>query len=220
LGRLVYGGLASVVLGIAGLALGLALGWADPPRAGPLRWENDFKASVDGWDFEAPSGGSLRPLEGALVAEFAGAAGEQWAVALAPAVDTPAGDFTLEVAGAAVEGTLAYGLVFGWQDARHYSALLINAHGYAEAYRRDGDERTQWYGWQQWPHILVGQENNRLRVDVRGPAITLRVNDEVVTLATLALPPGRVGVAALTGARAGSAPAGRVVFSWARLWAP
>ncbi len=216
--RLTYGGLLAAAAAVGVLALGLAQGWADPPRAGPLRWQNDFKAGPGGWRFEAPPGAQLSPQEGALVAEFSGDAAGQWAVGLAPLAAAPNGDFTLEVAGAAVGAgnATAYGLVFGWQDHDHYSALLINANGYAEAYRRDGDARQDWYTWQQWPHILVGPENNRLRVDVRGQAITLRVNDEIVATVTSAATTGQVGVAALTADR--PTPGGRVIFSWARLW--
>lgn len=216
--RLTYGGLGAVVVGLAALAAGLAQGWADPPRAGPLRWQNDFKASAGGWEFLAPAAGSFGPRDGALVAVFAGSEPGAWAVGLAPLSASPTGDFTLEVAGAAVtpgSGT-AYGLVFGWQDEQHYSALLINAGGYAQAYRQAGGQRDEWFAWQQWPHILFGTENNRLRVDQRGTALTLRVNDEVVAEVLGSVPAGRVGVAALTAATPG--PGGEVVFSWARLW--
>lgn len=217
--RLVYGGLGAVVVGLATLAVGLAQGWADPPRAGPLRWQNDFKSGAGGWEFLAPADGSFGPRDGALVAAFTGDAPGAWAVGLAPLSTSPTGDFTLEVAGASVtpgSGT-AYGLVFGWHDEQHYSALLINAGGYAQAYRQNGNRRDEWFAWQQWPHILFGTENNRLRVDQRGTALILRVNDEVVAQVIGGVPGGRVGVAALTAAAPG--PAGEVVFSWARLWA-
>jgi len=120
------------------------------------------------------------------------------------------------VAGAAVEGPAAYGLVFGWQDDAHYSAVLVNGNGYAEAYTQAGPQRAAWLAWQQWPHILYGVESNRVRVDVRaegaGTAVTARVNDEVLATTTLAGSAGQVGVLAR-----GPGPA-RVVFSWVRLW--
>ena len=216
--RLVYGGLAVMVVGLAVLTMGLSQGWADPPRAGPLRWENDFKAGAGGWEFLPPPGGSLAPRAGALVASFAGDAPGAWAVGLAPPSDSPTSAFTLEVAGAAITpgSGAAYGLVFDWRDDQHYSALLINAGGYAQAYRQDGDRREEWFAWQQWPHILVGAENNRLRVDRRGAALTLRVNDESVAQVMTSALGGRVGVAAITAGTPG--PGGEVVFSWARLW--
>lgn len=214
--RLVYGGLLAATLGIAALAAGLALGWANPPRAGALRWEQDFKSGGGGWTFMAPAGGSLAPGAGALLGEFNGTGSEQWAVALAP--EEPAGDFTLEIAGATVGGSPAFGLIFGWQNPAEYSTLLINAHGYAEAYRQTGAGRVVWFGWQQWPHILLGSENNRLRVDVRDETMTLRVNDEIVTTVIGPGTRGRVGVAATASAAPGVAS--QVIFSWARLWAP
>ena len=218
--RLAFGGLAALMLALAGLATALALGAADPPRAGPLLWEQDFKAGAGGWTFRLPPGGALAPRGGALVASFAGDAPDQWAVALAPEALELGSDFTLEVAGAATTpgSPTAYGLVFGWQSPTRYSALLINANGYAEAYRQDGARRETWFTWQQWPHILVGAENNRLRLDVRGQLATLRVNDEIVVEVAGVAAAGQVGVAAATTPAPG--PAGEVVFSWARLWGP
>jgi hypothetical protein len=52
---------------------------------------------------------------------------------------------------------------------------------------------------------------------VRGEAVTLRANDEVVVVANSAATAGQVGVAALAGP---DTTGGQVVFSWARLWAP
>lgn len=218
LARVVFGGLAALLAGLGVLAVGLSLGWADPPRASRLQWQDDFKAGETGWEIVAPGGTSLSPNGGALVAALDGAAPGAWAIGLAP-VASPTGDFTLEVAGAAATpgSPTAYGLVFDWQDPAHFCALLINANGYAQAFRQAGDERDEWYAWQQWPHILVGTDNNRLRVDVRGQRITLRVNDEVVVAVERSIPAGQVGVAALVPPAPGRA--GEVVFSYARLWA-
>ena len=205
-----WGFLASL-LGVAALAFSLYLGLAAPPRAGPLRWQDDFKGDVTRWEFVTPSGGGLAPHAGALLAEFT--APGQAAFGLTPG---PAGEFTLEIAGTQTEGEsgAAYGLVFGWQDEAHYSAALVNGNGYAEAYRQDGAGQEQWFVWQQWPHILVPPESNRVRVDARGTRITVRVNDELLVEAELAAgaAPGRVGVIARS-----IGPA-KVVFSWVRLW--
>jgi hypothetical protein len=103
--------------------------------------------------------------------------------------------------------------VFGWQSASHYHAVLVNGAGYAEAYTQRGAQRQTWFAWQQWPHILYGNQNNRLRIDVRGASVTARINDEVLAATMLAEVDGRVGVLAR-----GAAP-GQVVFSWVRLWA-
>src|SRR5690242_10812255 len=94
--RLASWGLLLTVAGVAALAGALALGAADPPRAGPLLWQDDFKQGTQRWTLTPPAGGTLAAGQGALVADFAAAAGSDGpqAVGLTPA---PAGDYTLEV---------------------------------------------------------------------------------------------------------------------------
>jgi hypothetical protein len=207
-------GLLLAVIAVLVLAGALALGWADPPRAGPLLWQDDFKHGTQRWTLTPPPGGTLAAAQGALVADFVGANGPSApeAVGLTAA---PAGDYTLEVAGSAVQGetAAAYGLVYDWQDQVHYSALFIDGNGYAEAYHQAGGSRQALFEWQQWPHILFGTDANRVRVDVRGQAITLRINDEVLATGPRAAARGQLGLAARSDAAA------RVVFSWARVWA-
>jgi hypothetical protein len=207
--RLATWGFAVAVVGVIALAWGLSLGWADPPRAGPLWWYENFQGDLTRWEFIAPNGAMLSPGEGALLADFS--APGQLAVGLTPG---PEGDFTLEVAGTHIAGEIGavYGLVFAWQDETHYSAVLVNGNGYAEAYRQEGAERTDWFAWQQWPNILLGTESNRVRVDVRGRQMIARVNDELLVEATTDAA-GRIGVLAR------STGPGRVVFSWAQVWA-
>jgi hypothetical protein len=203
--------LALVLVGIAALASALALGAADLPRAGPLLWEDDFKAGLDRWLWPAIGPQHISAAEGALRVELAGNDGLAWAIA--PGIP---GSLTLEVAGASADNSAAYGLVFGWQDETHYSAVLVNGNGYTEAYTLVGDSRTTWWAWQQWPHILGGGESNRVRVDVRaagaGWDVVARINDEVLAKTTLAGGAGQVGVIAR------SPQPARVVFSWVKLW--
>ncbi len=206
-------GLLAALAAVLGLAGTLALGLADPPRAGPLAWQDDFKQGTQRWSLIPPPGGTLAAVGGALVAGFPGVdvAGAPQAVGLTTA---PTGAFTLEVAGAAVTGeaAAAYGLVFDWQDGQHYSAVFMDGNGYAEAYHQIGAERQTLFEWQQWPHILYGTDANRVRVDVRGQAVTLRINDELLATGPRAAARGQLGPAARSRAAA------RVVFSWARLW--
>ena len=208
--RVVTWGFGVALVAVAALAVALANGLADPPRAGPLLWQDDFKQATARWQWIAAEGATLAPRDGALVAGFT--APDQTVFALAPGV---AGDFTLEIAGAQTEGALGaqYGLVFDWQDAHHYSAALLNGNGYAEAYQHSGASRADWFTWAQWPHILFGTEANRVRVDVRDTRVIARINDEVLMETTLARTSGgRLGVMAR------SIGAGRVVFSWVRVW--
>jgi hypothetical protein len=202
-------GFGITLLGVSGLATALALGLADPPRAGPLAWQDDFKAGAARWEISTSPGAAFGPRQGALVAEFT--ARDQVAAGL---TISPSRDFTLEVAGAQVAGEIgaAYGLVFAWQDEARYSAVLVNGNGYVEAYRREGDDWRAWFAWQQWPHILAGNESNRVRLDVRGTTVTGRINDEVLFEAVTEAN-GRIGVMAR------SQNPGRVVFSWVKVWA-
>ena len=206
--------LIAALAAVLALAGGLALGWADPPRAGPLVWQDDFKQGTQRWSLAAPAGSVLTATKGALEADFAGAEAGSVAAALGLTPE-PSGDYTLEIAGAAVAGETdaAYGLVFDWHDSQHYSALFMDGNGYAEAFHQVGAERQTLFEWQQWPHILYGTDANRVRVDVRGQALTLRINDELLAIGRRAAAGGQFGPAAR------SRRAARVVFSWARLWA-
>lgn len=208
--RAVTWGVGLLAVMVAGLALALWLGAADPPRAGPLAWEDDFKHASGRWEWQATAGAALAAREGALVADFSAAG--QTALALAEA---PAGDLTLEIAGAQTEGAggaAEYGLVFGWGSPARYAAVLVNGNGYATAFQEAGAGPQAWFPFQQWPHILYGAESNRVRVDIRAGRATARINDE--WLAEFDAPGGgRLGVLARS-----RGPA-RVVFSWVRVWA-
>jgi hypothetical protein len=207
--RLVTWGFGVALAMIVVLAWGLAQGWADPPRAGPVVRFDDFKSDLGQWAFSVPEEASLVPTESGLRATFT--APDQLVLGVTAG---PAGDFTLEVAGAQTAGETgaAYGLIIGWQDAAHYHAVLINGNGYAEAYRVDGAARADWFAWQQWPHILVGGVSNRVRVDVRGRRVIARVNDELLAETTAAAR-GQVGLIAR-----GLEPDQTVIFSWIQIW--
>ncbi|MGH2523170.1 MAG: hypothetical protein ACRDH2_11760 [Anaerolineales bacterium] len=204
-------GFGLALIGILALALALAAGFADPPHAGPLWLSEDFKDEVEGWQFITLSGGNVSPREGALWADFTGPDQTAFGVTAQP----PSENFSVEVAGTQTAGATgtAYGLVFAWQDERHYSAVLVNGNGYAQAYRQAGAERTEWFEWQQWPHVLG--DTNRVRIDRRGAQVTVRINDEKL-IEVAAEENGKVGMMARTARSAGQS---RVVFSWVKVWA-
>lgn len=208
--RSVTWGLGVVLAGVAALAVALALGWADPARAGPLVWEDDFKGAVSGWEFLSAPGAALEPRDGALVAEFTVPGQQVFALTQAPA----SARVTLEAAAAQTAGEpgAAYGLVFGWQDQAHYQAVLVNGNGYAEAFQQSGSARRDWFPFGQWPHLLYGAQANRVRVDVSGSRVRVRINDEWLCEFEAEIA-GRIGVTAR------SVGSGQVVFSWVRLWA-
>ena len=212
--RSVSWGLVVLLVAVLSLGVALAMGAADPPRAGPLLWMDDFKTGSARLHF-VTEGGSIGPRQGALVADVAE---DQMAAALTA---RPDGDFTVEMAGAQTSGALGarYGLVLGWRDPAHYSAVLVNGNGYAEAYQIDGGQRRDWFQWQQWPNLLAGTDSNRVRADVHGRQITVRVNDEFLAEMT-ADTDGEVGVLARDSVAAedGSAAPSQVVISWVKVW--
>jgi hypothetical protein len=216
--RLATWGFAAALVGVLALAWGLSRGWADPPRAGPLLWHDDFQEDLSRWEFIAFDGAKLGPDNGALLAEFT--ASGQLVMALASG---PTGDFTLEAAGMQTGGEIgaAYGLIFAWRDEAHYGAVLVNGNGYAEAYRQEGAARVEWFPWQPWPHILLGTESNRVRVDARGARLTVRVNDEFLAEAESDAG-GRIGFVARSPSAAFGTGAewSEVTFSWVKLWTP
>jgi hypothetical protein len=205
--RLIAWGFGALLVMVLGLGVALALGAADPPRAGPLLWMDDFKAGPARWRF-VTEGGSVDLSQGALVANVAE---NQMAAALTA---RPSGDFTVEMAGAQTSGALGakYGLVLDWHGPVHYSAVLVNGNGYAEAYQIEGGQRRDWFQWQQWPNLLAGTDSNRVRADVRGRQITVRINDELL-VETTADVAGEIGVLA----RDSVAPS-QVVISWVKVW--
>ena len=52
-------GLLAALAAVLALAGALALGLADPPRAGPLAWQDDFKQGTQRWSLSPPMGGTL-----------------------------------------------------------------------------------------------------------------------------------------------------------------
>ncbi|MEK7326813.1 MAG: hypothetical protein AAB217_16335, partial [Chloroflexota bacterium] len=153
--------------------------------AAAVRWEMFGEGRFDeGGLVIASNGGAVTPVEAA--------------------------DFTFEAAGGQSAGVIgaAYGIVFGYQNEQNYVAVLINGNGYVEVTGVDG---TEWIAWQQWPNILLGDEANRLRVDVSGGEGLIRINDEV--LMRLPVGEGKVGVVGR-----GLEPGQEVRFGWAKLW--
>lgn len=208
--RLSVWGLVLLVGGVGVLAWGLAQGWADPPVAGPLHLHTDFSLPDPNWTLYPPEAGSLTAGPGGLLITFTAPA--QVALALTAA---PPANFTVELGGAQTAGEVgaAYGLVFGWQDPTHYSVIVVNGNGYATAYQQQGVDRTTWFAWQQWPHLLAGYSPNQVRLDVRGLQAEARINNERLVSFSLPRAPSTLGLWAT------STGPSQVVFNWVKVWA-
>lgn len=193
--RTIRWGFVSLLVGLAALAVAVAMGVADPRPVGSLKWEDHF--TPERWE----TFGEASFVTGGL--DVSGQGGG--------AVTAPeASDFTLEVAAGQSAGEIgaAYGILFGYQSPQNYTGVLINGNGYVEVIDTEGRE---WRAWSQWPNILLGNDANRLRVDVVNGQGLIRINDEVLMTAPAAR--GKVGVLARA-----SAGGQTVRFGWAKLW--
>lgn len=210
LSRAIKIGFWAILLGIAGLALALRAGLADPKPLGKQLQVDEF-TDLSGWTWIADSGVTYEQVPGGLRINFPDSGKVALALGAAPSLP-----FTLEVAGAQSSGPagLAYGLVFGYESAADYTVVWLNNNGYAEALSLTDGSASEWFPWQQWPHILSGQEANRVRVDVEaGGIVTARINDEMlVRWVAFAVPDGRAGLAVRS-----QAP-GTAIFSWLKVW--
>jgi hypothetical protein len=195
-------GFVLLVVVIIGLVVAVANGVADPKPVGSLQWEDKWQitASRDKWEI---FGEGVKIGDGLEIevgeAEIGGAV-----------TRNSKAEFSFEVAGGQSGGEIgaAYGIVFGYQSPRQYTAVLINGNGYVEVITAEGQELM---AWQQWPNILLGYEANRIRVDAQNGAGVIRINDEV--LLTVPVEAGAVGVLAR-----GSVTGQVVRFGWAKYW--
>lgn len=200
--RIIVWGFVILVIGIGAMVIAVAAGVADPKPVGTLQWEDHFTEAGAKWQMFG-SGASF--AEDGLTIALARANEIGGAVMLPDATA-----FSFEVASGQSSGEVgaAYGIVFGYQDESHYSAVMINGNSYAQVFSTDGRE---WMAWQQWPNILVGYEANRIRIDVSGGEGLIRINDEVL----LRAPTGDGGVGVIARASANDQ---QVRFGWAKLW--
>ncbi len=171
-------GLVALVTGLAVIAL--ALGAADPPVAGPVRWSDETLA----W-----AGGPV-----------IGPSGDVWAAAPLDSAVTP-GAFTISVRARAEAGS-AWGIWLESGDGAR-AVYAITADGYVTIRRCPADPpadvdtcpalRPEWR-WSPYPRIDPPGSANTLTLH-REPsgAIRLRINDERLGAAPLTIS-GRWGV--------------------------
>ena len=208
--RLLVGGFLASLLLVLALAAVLALGAADPRPVGSLAWESNFiPPEQDNWQLVLEEPGSA--VFGASGLTFDLAESDSPVFAWRPATG---GAYTFAATGAQLAGTpgALYGIAFGYIAEDDYAAVLINNNGFVSAYRQNREEQTFWLPLQQWPHVLLEDEKNELRVDVERDATTIRINSEVLLTIPIATS-GGVGVFAIPRA------SGQVIqFSSAQFW--
>jgi hypothetical protein len=195
-------GLLALVVIIAGLAIAIALGVADPKPVGSLQWEENWQTGSEDWlafgNKDVTMG--LGRLE---IAVNAGETGGSF-------TSNEANEFSFEAAGwqQAGEAGANYGIVFGYNSEDDYTSVTINNNSYVEVVSANG---KTWMPLQQWPNILLGSEANRIRVDVQGGQGLIRINDEV--LMSVPVNGGDIGVIVR-----GTAERQIVRFGWTKYW--
>jgi hypothetical protein len=195
-------GLLSLIVGIAGLAIAITLGIADPKPVGSLQWEQNWMTGSEDW----LAFGNKDVTMGLGRLEIAVNAGEVGG----SVTPNDATEFSFEAAGWQAGGGAGanYGIVFGYKGDADYTSVTINNNSYVEVVSADG---KAWMPLQQWPNILLGSEANRIRVDVQGGQGLIRINDEV--LMTVPVSDGDIGVIVR-----GTAEGQTVRFGWAKYW--
>ena len=166
---------------VLGLAVSLSLGVADQGPLGPIVWDTGFDPSRDHdihlWSQSFSSTVAVKPGSKGLT--FNLGRPEMIGAFTRTGVGVP---LTSEIEGAQVDGPpgAMFGRGFDYLSERDYSAVMVNNNGYVMAYRQSGTQREELVPLQQWPHVLLGQHTNRLRVDIHDGSAVIRVNNEVL----------------------------------------
>ncbi len=73
-----------------------------------------------------------------------------------------------------------FGVLFRAVDRKNFYHFAISSDGYWRAGIMKDGEWQNWDDWQPHPAIRVGNETNRIRVEMRGERFTFFVNDQLV----------------------------------------
>lgn len=195
--------LVTLILLIAALVSAVWFGMGNPQPYGSLQWQDRFEKNVRWQMF----GTTPELNQGGLVITLKNQGDLSGAVTPVEAA-TP---FTLEVAATQFAGERGawYGLILNYEDEQHYTMVLVNNNGYTKILERSGKILL---APQEWPHLQLGTEANRVRVDAAQGVAVVRLNDEVLPM-RVTLRAGQVGVVVLA-----SNEAQQVRFNWVKLW--
>jgi len=161
---------ATVLAVAAALIIALAVGWNDPRPAHRPAWRSADLPT----DLEVPADGVVLQL-----------------------TDWSADEFSLEIETRSLNrtGISEAGLVFGARDANHYTLFATGTDGYYAVVRANGTEVETLIPWQEFPHIRLAGQPNRLRVSCCRSTCEFFVNDERATsIEYPARQPGQIGL--------------------------
>jgi len=146
-----------IVLAVAAvLVTALSMGWNSPRPTG----EPDWRSSSLPITLDVSADGSALQL-----------------------ADWSASDFSLEVETGSynTKDISEAGLVYGAQDANHYTVFAVGNDGYYAVLRVNGTDIEALIPWQRFPHVHRAEQSNRLRVNCCGIICKFFINDEYAT---------------------------------------
>ncbi len=92
---------------------------------------------------------------------------------------------TVEVTARQVDGPsdAGYGLWWGSGPDNAF-VVVVNGNGYYAVYKVEGSEIDFIVDWQTFPHLRSHGEPNRIRADLTGDQVVVRINDELAAVLT------------------------------------
>ena len=149
-----------------------------PTPAFPLAWQDDFSTPEGGWG-ETSDLQSVKKYENGQY-HISVNASELfiWSTA-----GRGLADFMVEAEATQVRGPNdnGYGLLFRFQDDRHFYRFDISGDGFYLLSKRAEYQWVTLVDWTESPFIHKGQATNRLKVICQGSQISLYVNDRHLT---------------------------------------
>jgi tetratricopeptide (TPR) repeat protein len=185
-----------------------------PTPAFPLAWQDDFSTPAGGW-VETSDLQSVRKYENGQY-HISVNARELFIWSTAGQDLT---DFMVEVDATQISGPNdnGYGLLFHFQDDRHFYRFDISGDGFYLLSKRLEDQWVTLVDWTPSPFIHKGQATNRLKVICQGFQISLYVNDRHLTdFSDVAYSHGDIGLFAGTLSQGGV----HISFDNLKVWAP
>jgi len=185
-----------------------------PTPAFPLAWQDDFSTPEGGWD-ETSDLQSVKKYENGQY-HISVNARELfiWSTA-----GQDLADFMVEVETTQVSGPNdnGYGLLFRFQDDRHFYRFDISGDGFYFLSKRLENQWVTLIDWTASPFIHKGQATNRLKVICQGSQISLYVNDRHLTdFSDVSYSHGDIGLFAGTLSQGGV----HISFDNLKVWAP
>ena len=185
-----------------------------PTPAFPLAWQDDFSTPEGGWVETSDLQSVKRYENGQYHISVNARELFIWSTAGQDLTDFMAEIETTQVSGPNDNG---YGLLFRFQDDRHFYRFDISGDGFYLLSKRLENQWVTLVDWTASPFIHKGQATNRLKVICQGSQISLYVNDRHLTdFSDVSYSHGNIGLFAGTLSQGGV----HISFDNLKVWAP